>query len=232
MCGRFTLYADPETLAELFDLEHAPPLAPRYNIAPTQPVAIVRAADSRAGARDWTHVIWGLIPSWAKDPSIGARMINARSETAAEKPSFRAAMRRRRCLVPADGFYEWMRIGKRKQPYFVTETDGAPLAFAGLWESWTGPDGTELETCTILTTEANELMSELHNRMPVIVQPQDFDEWLVGGTELTPAQVSTLQHLLRPFPSDKLQAYPVGQYVNNTRNEGEACIVPIEVELD
>jgi putative SOS response-associated peptidase YedK len=225
MCGRFTLHASPEALATLFELPEPPELAPRYNIAPTQPIAIVRM-DAGAEQREWTHVLWGLIPSWSKDPSIASRMINARAETAAEKPSFRAAMRRRRCLVPVDGFYEWRKEGKRKQPFYVTMQDDAAFAFAGLWEVWAGPDGGVIESCTILTTEPNELMEAIHNRMPVIVAREDHDEWLAGGVELRPPQVSALQHLLRPFPADNMKAHAVSQYVNNPRNEGEACIVP------
>lgn len=243
MCGRFTLYADPETLVRQFNLEALPELAPRYNIAPTQPVAIVRdrvvrghplrdaSAENdaeREVRREWTHVIWGLIPSWAKDPSIGARMINARSETAAEKPSFRAAMRRRRCLVPADGFYEWKRVGKGKQPHYITSADGHPFAFAGLWETWAGPDGGELETCTVLTTEPNGLLADIHNRMPVILAPEDYDEWMVGGAELVPREVDVLRHLFRAYPAEKMRVYPVSQYVNNARNEGETCITPLD----
>lgn len=225
------MHAQPELLAELFGLDAVPQLAPRYNIAPSQPIAIVRDETQRETgevARIWTHVLWGLIPSWAKDPTIGARMINARAETAAEKPSFRAAMRRRRCLVPTDGFFEWQRQGKQKQPFYATLQDGGPMAFAGLWETWMGPDGSALETCTVLTTEPNDLLAKIHNRMPVILAPEDYGEWLRAGAELTPREVSELQHLLRPYPADAMKMVAVDPVVNNARNEGPECILPVE----
>jgi len=233
MCGRFTLTASPADIATLFDLAEEPELAPRYNIAPTQPVAIVRL--DRAGEREWTHVQWGLIPSWAKDPSIGARLINARSETAAEKPSFRAAFKRRRCLVPANGFYEWKKVETGKQPYHITVRNGTggdnghpPLfAIAGLWEHWEGADGSVLETCTLLTTDANDALAELHNRMPVIIAREDYDFWLGEEGEADAAYLSQLQHLLRPFPAEQVQFQAVNRYVNNARNEGPTCIEPV-----
>lgn len=232
MCGRFTLYADPNVIAQQFSLEGLEEFAPRYNIAPTQPVAYLRDLQVRGATptvqRELTYAIWGLVPSWAKDPSIGARMINARAETAAEKPSFRAAMRRRRCLVPASGFYEWKREGKEKQPIYITAQEDPFFAFAGLWESWAGPDGGVLDTCTILTTEPNTLMSEIHNRMPVIIAPEDYEEWLCEGAELVPRQVEALQHLLRPYPAERMRAFAVSRYVNNARNEGPECIAALE----
>ncbi|MCB9136848.1 MAG: SOS response-associated peptidase [Caldilineaceae bacterium] len=226
MCGRFTLHTPADALATLFDLPEAPALAPRYNIAPTQPVAIVRP-NAAATGREWALTLWGLIPSWSKDPSFGARLINARSETVAEKPSFRAAFKRRRCLIPADGFYEWQKAGKRKQPYYMGMDDGAPFAFAGLWEAWQGPDGGELQSCTILTTTPNELLEPIHNRMPVILAPEDYDDWLDHASE-HPRDLDRLQHLMRPFPAEKMRAYPVSTYVNNARNEGLACIEPLD----
>ena len=224
MCGRFTLTVSPEELADLFDLP-APPeqLAMRYNIAPTQPVGVVRLSP-RTGEREWALTVWGLIPSWSKDPSIGARMINARAETVDEKPSFRAAFKRRRCIIPASGFYEWRKTNGAKQPYYITSATGDILGFAGLWEQWSGPDGEELESCTILTTEPNEAVSRLHNRMPVILAPEDYDEWLGKPGDATPAQLSQLKHLFRPFPDVLMTLYPVSTYVNNPRNEGEACV--------
>jgi len=225
MCGRFTLHTDPRILAKLFGLDETPYLEPRYNIAPTQPVAIVRLG--QRGDREWTHVHWGLIPSWSKDPSIGARMINARSETVAEKPSFRAAFRRRRCLVPADGFYEWQKAGKGKQPFYITLRDGDPFAIAGLWEYWEGADGSALESCTLLTTEPNEKLAEIHNRMPVILHAEDYDEWLGDGTEVRPSEQSALFHLLRAYEADAMVTTPVSPYVNNARNEGPQCIEPV-----
>ncbi|MFZ4662010.1 MAG: SOS response-associated peptidase [Caldilineaceae bacterium] len=223
MCGRFTLTAPPDQVASLFDLPQEPVVVPRYNIAPTQPVAVVRM-NSQKAAREWALTYWGLIPSWSKDPSIGARMINARSETVTEKPAFRAAFKRRRCLVPANGFYEWQKQGKGKQPFYITTPDGAPFAIAGLWEYWEGADGSALESCTLLTTSANALMAPLHDRMPVIVQPEDYTQWLGTGRDETPQALSQLQHLLRPYTDDGLVAYPVSTYVNNARNEGADCV--------
>ena len=209
----------------LFDLAEAPLLAPRYNIAPTQPVAIVRVDPDRSlmlPQREWTHVVWGLIPGWAKDPSIGARLINARSETAADKPSFRAAMKYRRCLVPADGFYEWQKVPGGKQPMFIHRMNHAPFAIAGLWERWTSPDGSLIESCTLLTTEPNAMMAGIHNRMPVILDPVDYAMWLDAGH----VKPDAVQHLLRPCPDDWLTAYPVSTVVNNARNETPACVEP------
>lgn len=228
MCGRFTLRASGDALATLFDLPDAPLVVPRYNIAPTQPIGIVRTGAS-GDAREWALTAWGLVPSWSKDPTIGSRMINARAETAAEKPSFRAAFRRRRCLIPADGFYEWQKQGSRKQPYVITMQDDAPFAFAGLWEYWEGADGSALETSTILTTSPNALMEPLHNRMPVILAPEDYALWL-GTGEVNRKEASLLQHLLRPFPAERMRATPVSTYVNTPRNEGPDCIAPLAVE--
>lgn len=226
MCGRFTLTASPDQLTTLFQLPEEPVVVPRYNIAPTQPVAIVRMnpQQAQAGEREWALTYWGLIPSWSKDPSIGARMINARSETVTEKPSFRAAFKRRRCLVPASGFYEWQKQAKGKQPHYITTPDGAPFAIAGLWEYWEGADGSALESCTLLTTSANALMQPLHDRMPVIVAPEDYAQWLGSGRDETPQYLDQLQHLFRPYADDGLVAYPVSTYVNNARNEGADCV--------
>ncbi len=221
MCGRFTLQTPGEEIASLFDLPSVPILAPRYNIAPTQPIAAVRI-NPGADRRELTFFNWGLIPSWADDPSIGSRMINARAETAAEKPSFRAAFKYRRCIVPADGFYEWQKQAGGKQPYFIGMADGGPFGFAGLWEHWER-DGSEIESCTILTTEPNDLMATLHNRMPVILHPDDFDEWLTADVKKS----DMLRHLLRPFPADPMNAYPVSTLVNNPRNEDPSCILPL-----
>jgi putative SOS response-associated peptidase YedK len=224
MCGRFALYITLEELADYFDLPELPAqLAPRYNIAPTQPVGIVRI-DAQHKTRAWALTLWGLIPSWSKDPSLGARMINARAETVDEKPSFRTAFKRRRCIVPASGFYEWMKQEGGKQPYFITSASGDLLGFAGLWESWRGPDGEEIESCTILTTDANETIAPLHDRMPVILTPEDYEEWLGDGKDATPTHLSRLKHLFRPYPAAQIQLHPVGTYVNSPRNEGKACI--------
>jgi putative SOS response-associated peptidase YedK len=209
----------------MFNLDKQPPLAPRYNIAPSQPVAIVRASRDQDN-REWALVQWGLVPSWSKDPSIGARMINARAETVEEKPSFRTAFKRRRCLIPADGFYEWKRLNGGKQPFYIRLESGEPFAFGGLWEYWQGPDGSALESCTILTTEPNGLMAELHNRMPLILSAQDYDDWLFAKEGDKQAQAA-LHHLLRPYPAEEMIASPVSTFVNNPRNEGEACIASI-----
>jgi len=226
MCGRFTLYGSPEEVAALFDLPEAPILVSRFNIAPTQPVGLVRLRAPQE--REWALTHWGLIPSWSKDPSIGARMINARSETVAEKPSFRAPFKRRRCLVPISGFYEWQKQGKSKQPYYITAKDNDLLAIAALWEYWEGADGSALESCTLLTTEANEFMTPLHNRMPVFIAPEDFDQWLGDGKDESRRYLDSLKHLMRPASEDLLKAYAVSTYVSNARNEGEACIAPLE----
>ncbi|HMN27542.1 MAG TPA: SOS response-associated peptidase [Caldilineaceae bacterium] len=223
MCGRFTLNASPEQLAEIFDLPETPVVEPRYNIAPTQPVAIVRV-DPQSKRREWALTYWGLVPSWSKDISIGAKLINARADTAPEKPSFRAAFKRRRCLVPATGFYEWQKQGSRKQPYYITMRDEQPFGFAGLWEVWHGADGSELESCTILTTEPNELMATLHNRMPVIIAPEDYADWLGSGGDEKPQALDQLRHLLRAYPAEAMQARPVSTFVNNAQHEGPTCI--------
>ncbi len=207
-------------LEALFGLEIAGELPPRYNIAPSQPVAAIRAGGS--GARELTLLQWGLIPSWAKEPAIGSRMINARAETAAEKPSFRAAMKRRRCLIPASGFYEWTRVGAAKQPFFVRMKGGRPFALAGLWEQWCGEDGSELETCAILTTSPNELAAKIHPRMPVIIAPGDYGRWMDPANE----KPGTLEPLLRPYPAGEMEAHPVSRHVNNPRNDDPACIEP------
>lgn len=221
MCGRFALAATGEEVAEHYHLSEIPFIVPRYNIAPTQPVAAVRL--SAAGKRELTHFQWGLIPSWAKDPSMGSRMINARAETAAEKPAFRAAFKRRRCLLPATGFYEWRKMNGHKQPMYIHEGDGGLMSLAGLWEIWQSADGGLLETCTILTTTPNELMAPIHDRMPVILEPQDYDMWLSLDT---PAD--QLNHLLRPFDPAQLLAYPVSTAVNKPQNDTPDIIDPVE----
>lgn len=222
MCGRFTLITPAEALAEQFQLFEIPSLAPRYNIAPTQPVAAVRRVPGD-GQRELVLLRWGLVPFWAKDPGIGARMINARSETVAEKPAFRAAFRRRRCLVPADGFYEWRRLERGKQPFYVRLRDERPFAFAGLWEHWEGPDETAIDSCTLLTTEPNDLIRPVHSRMPVILAPKDYDLWLDPGVQ----KVELLQPLLRPYPSEGMLAYPISTWVNKPKNDSPRCIEPL-----
>jgi putative SOS response-associated peptidase YedK len=222
MCGRFTLSTPAQTLQQIFDLSETPDLPPRYNIAPSEAIAAIRLPEPQAGHR-LDLLRWGLVPPWAKEPDVGARMINARSETAATNPAFRTAFRRRRCLVPADGFYEWQRLERRKQPFYIRMRDGLPFAFAGLWEHWEGPQGDALETCTILTTEPSELVRPVHDRMPVILDPQDWDLWL----DPTMHEPERLQSLLRPYPAEKMIAFPVGQTVNNPANDHEECIAPL-----
>lgn len=221
MCGRFTLTASPEQLVSQFRLSEPPAVEPRYNIAPTDDVGVVRSLPSEAGWKlDTLH--WGFVPVWAKDPSIGNRMINARSETAASSPAFKRAFRERRCLIVADGFYEWQRVGKGKQPYYIRLEDGSPFAFAGLWEQWRGPDGTALQSCTLLTTQPNDLVAAVHNRMPVILNPEAYDLWMNPEVK-DPAE---LQSLLAPFPAAEMMAFPVSTLVNNPRNDSPDCVVP------
>jgi putative SOS response-associated peptidase YedK len=223
MCGRFTLLVPAEELAQAFDLPSVPEVVPsRYNIAPTQPVAIVRLDPDRR-QRELSYVNWGLIPSWANDPAIGNRMINARAETAAEKPAFRAAFKYRRCLVPASGFYEWQQRNGAKQPYYIYPAEGRVLGLAGLWERWVHPDGSEIQSCTILTTTPSDDVSRLHNRMPLILDPADYSTWLSSDG----ANLDELQHLLRPAPEGTLAAEPVSTFVNRPGNEGPECITPL-----
>ncbi|MFD2237112.1 SOS response-associated peptidase [Aureimonas populi] len=217
MCGRFTLTSPAQALEELFETE-VEPFPPRYNIAPTQPILIVIGAERRA-----MLARWGLIPAFAKDPSSLPLMFNARSETAAEKASFRAAMRYRRCLVPADGFYEWRKLGKgRSQPFFVRPADGRPLAFAGLMETFLAPDGSEIDTAAILTTGANETLRPIHERMPVVIGRADFPRWL-DCREVGPAGVASL---LRPAEEAFFEAVPVSAAINKVANMGPEVQAP------
>jgi putative SOS response-associated peptidase YedK len=227
MCGRFTLTIDAEGMKQNFPGITPPKgeMAPRHNVAPTQPVlAVANNAKQQA-----EFFVWGLIPSWAKDPSIGNKMINARGETLAEKPSFRSAYKRRRCLILADGFYEWRKEpdGKTKTPMYirVIDEDGAPqpFAFAGLWEIWHSPYGDEIPSCTIITTEPNEFMAQIHNRMPVILPRDRYDEWLDPAER--PAE--KLQHLLTQYPADRMHAYAVSTLVNNSRVDSPDLVLPV-----
>ncbi len=222
MCGRFSLTADVNAVQEAFPWVNVPPeIRPRYNVAPTQPVAVV----PNDGKNQLDYFTWGLIPSWAKDPQIGSRMINARAETLAEKPAFRAAFRRRRCLILADGFFEWQQKPgqKSKTPMYIRLASGQPFAFAGLWEIWSSPDGSDILSTTIITTEPNELMAAIHNRMPVILPPDGYTTWLATG-EGNPKELSAL---LKPYPADQMQAYPISTLVNSPANDLPAVIQPL-----
>ena len=219
MCGRFSLSVPVSDLVALFGVEFETIIAPRFNIAPSQPVAAVRSAPV-TGKRELAFLHWGLIPSWAKDPALGSKLTNARSETAAEKPSFRAAFKKRRCLIPATGFYEWKREGKVKQPFHIHMQDGTPFALAGLWERWEPPGGEPIESSAILTTSPNELMRPIHDRMPVIVDPKEYALWL--DPQVSDAQ--RLTPLLAPYASERMTAVAVSRWVNNARNEGPRCL--------
>jgi len=228
MCGRFLLSTPAEAVAEAFGIGRTPPaLKPRYNIAPTQMVPIVRAeTQGKKKVRTLTLVRWGLVPFWADDPAIGNRLINARAETADTKPAFRAAFKARRCLVPADGFYEWKKIDpKSKQPMLIRPVDGRPLAMAGLWERWkprdpaAGEEPEILETCTILTCEPSELLAEVHDRMPVILEPVSFDRWLDPDAK----DPAGLKDLMVPLPAGRLRMDPVGRYVNSPAHDTPEC---------
>ena len=215
MCGRYALHTQPEIVALLYWLKYNPELKPRYNIAPTQQAPVVRLNEK--GETECVMMRWGLVPSWAKDPSMSARLINARAETVKEKPAFRAAYKKRRCLVPATGFYAWKQVAGRKQPYFVHPTDEPLFSFAGLWEHWFDAEEKRLETFTIVTTEANGFMRSLDERMPVIVERTDLEAWL------DPAKTKN-DPWLKPFPDELLGSYPVSLKVNNTRNDDESLL--------
>ena len=225
MCGRYALATFREQLAEKFDLRETALIEPRFNIAPTQAVPVVRVIGS-SSQRQLDSLRWGLIPHWAKDPSIGNRMINARSEGAETKPAFRTPLRRQRCLVPCTGFYEWKKLegGTRsrpkKQPYYIRRRDERVFAFAGLWDRWRSSGGETIESFAILTTEPNECLRPLHNRMPVIIGPSDYELWLDGTVQ----DVAPLKQLFRPYASDELVAYAVGTQVNNPANDHPSCI--------
>lgn len=223
MCGRFALMTPTETLLEQFGVTQTSldlaQVGPRYNVAPTQPVLAVRST-AVPPHRELTFLRWGLVPSWAKEIRSGAPLINARAETVAEQPVFRAAFKRRRCLLPADGFYEWQKQPDGKQPMYIEMMDKRPFALAGLWEIWHDPDGSSLESCTILTITPNELMAPIHNRMPVILDSADYDQWLNPG----PRPEDDL-HLLRPYPAEKMRAYPVSTWVNSPAHDDPQCLI-------
>jgi putative SOS response-associated peptidase YedK len=221
MCGRFTLVSPYVAVTERFHAKAPPDLRPRYNIAPGQDVlCVIRDGENRI-----EPLRWGLIPSWAKDPSIGNRLINARAETVAEKPSFRSAFAKRRCLVVADGFYEWRPAGKRKVPVFIVLKSKKPFGFAGLYEIWKDPGGREIRTCTIITTEANDLVRPIHDRMPVILPEGVEDRWLDPGE----GSRERLQALLRPYPAEEMNAYDVTPIVNSAAHDAPDCITPAQL---
>ncbi len=222
MCGRFSLGASATTLVAQFDLFEAPAWTPRYNIAPTQEVLVV-VKDPATASRQARRHRWGLIPSWAKDPAIGNQMINAQAETAATKPAFRVAFKKRRCLILADGFFEWKKENRHKQPYYIRLDDGRPFAFAGLWEHWEGPEGKAIDSCTILTATPNDLLRPLHHRMAVILPSSAYDRWLDPSIQ----EADRLQPLLQPYPSEEMTAYPVSTVVNNPANDTPRCTEPL-----
>lgn len=218
MCGRYVLTVPGDLLASAFGLEEAPELAPRYNVAPSQAVPIVRTGEN--GRRELAFARWGLVPHWAKEAAIGNRLINARADGLADKPSFRDSFKRRRCLIPADGFYEWQKVGSRKQPWLLRMASGAPFAFAGLWSSWTDPATREpLETCAIVTTEPNALAATVHDRMPVILPAPARETWIDARSDR-----DHLLALLVPFPADAMEAFPVSTRVNNPANDDPGCV--------
>ncbi len=218
MCGRYTLKTPTNVLAEWFKIEEYPTsLTPSYNIAPTQEVVAVVEEDDK---RKLEMFHWGLIPSWAKDPAIGNKMINARAETVSEKPSFRSAFKKRRCLILADGFYEWQKTDSGKQPFYIHMQDGCPFVFAGLWEDWR--NGEEIRSCAIITTDANDLMGEIHHRMPVILPPENYAVWLDPDFD----EKEPLMDLLKPYPSDEMEAYAVSRRVNKPSNNEPSVVEP------
>ncbi|MCI0456682.1 MAG: SOS response-associated peptidase [Gemmataceae bacterium] len=220
MCGRFTQTASREALRTLFPLFEIPELEPRYNVAPSQPVlAVFVPPGQEQPAAAFLH--WGLVPHWANPPRSVKHPINARAETAASQPTFRVPFRKRRCLVVADGFYEWQKVGKHKQPHYFRLSDGRPFAFAGLWDRWEG-EGEVIDSCALLTTAANELVQPVHERMPVVLAPGDFGLWLDPR-----AQPPELEALLRPYPAEEMTAYPVGSAVNNGRHDAPDCVAPL-----
>ena len=221
MCGRFSLGATVR-VGQVFDVPNWPDPAPRYNIAPGQDIAAV-IQNRETVRREACALQWGLVPFWAKEASIGSRLINARAETLAAKPAFRKPFRERRCLVPADGFYEWERQGRRRQPWHIRLRDARPFAFAGLWDRWQPAEGAPVETVTIVTTEPNALVRRIHDRMPVILPSAEFGLWLDPAVK----DVERLQALLRPYPDDEMLAYPVGTQVNNPAHDSPDMVVPL-----
>jgi putative SOS response-associated peptidase YedK len=225
MCGRFTIKSTPGQLRRLLGFVERPNFSPRYNIAPIQPIPIVRVEN---GARHFTLARWGLTPSWVKDPKKFALLINARAEGITEKPPFRAAIRRRRCFIPADGFYEWRREGKLKRPYFIRARGGEPMAFAGIWETWIDTGGGEIDTAAIVTCAANAALAPIHERMPAVIPPEAFDRWLHPDE----TNVKHACALLKPAPDDYLEAYEVSTRVNKVANDDAENIAPVDRVAD
>ncbi|MGA3307904.1 MAG: SOS response-associated peptidase [Xanthobacteraceae bacterium] len=221
MCGRYVITSPPAAIRALFGYGEQPNFPPRYNVAPTQPIPIVRLID---GKQSFALVRWGLLPAWVKDPKTFSLLVNARGESVLDKPAFRNAMRRRRCLIPADGFYEWRagRAGEPKRPYFVRAKSGGPLAFAGLWETWTGPNGEEVDTAAIVTTRANRMLATVHERMPVIVPPEAFDLWL----DCARVEATTAAALIAPAGEALLECYEISPAVNRVANDDARLIEP------
>lgn len=225
MCGRYSLTSPVDALRRLFQFDNSPNVPVRVNIAPTQDVAAVRTRAGQGDRRELVFLRWGLIPSWAKSAEMSAKTINARCETVAEKPSFRAAFRRRRCLIPADGFFEWRSEAGGKQPYRVVRRDQETMAFAGLWETWQNPqDKEEISSCTILTTEASADIADIHHRMPVILEIESFSPWLDPGGDPT-----DVKKLLRPLPEGRLTCYPVSKAINKVANGDPQLLTPVEL---
>ena len=226
MCGRYRLSRRKQLIEEYFETENEVDWEPRYNIAPSQPVGIIRE-DPSMPERRFSLARWGLIPSWATDASIGFKTINARAETVAIKPAFRDALVSRRCLLPADGFFEWRRSGKAKQPFHFGMHDDSLFAFAGLWDRWRDPTGTVIESCTILTTTPNSLLADVHDRMPVILRQENYDQWL----DLRVEDVKALAELLAPFDAAKMKSFPVSSRINAVANDDADCVLPWHRDL-
>ena len=223
MCGRYRLSRRKQIIEEQFDTaDWQDDWSPRYNIAPTQPIPVIRQ-HPREHVRQISAMRWGLVPSWAKDTSGAARMINARSETAATKPAFRDPLKYRRCLIPADAFYEWKRNGTSKQPYCSEVNNGELFAFAGLWDGWKDASGNWVKTCSILTTTPNLVTSTVHDRMPVILPKDDYDVWLDPGME----NVAAISEMLKPYDASQMRCYPVSTRINHVANDDEGCSVPV-----
>jgi len=224
MCGRYRLSRRKQIVEEYFNsVSGEEDWAPRFNIAPTQPVPVIRQ-NPKEPIRELSLVRWGLIPSWAKDPSVAATMINARSETASTKPAFRDALKSRRCLIPADGFYEWVRTGKVRQPYCFEVNEGKLFAFAGIWDRWKDASGKTIETCSILTTTANAVTAAVHDRMPVILDPDGYDLWLDPGMR----DVRAASELLKPYDARLMRSYPISTRINHVANDDAECSRPME----